>query len=219
MAMGIQVCQRTVSVLMTQAGIYGLPGPTRVKRLRGVVTADDLVNRKFHRIRPNELWVTDITQHRTREGWLYCAAVLDAYSRRIVGWSIDSRQDSTLVVNALDMAIRNRRPEPGGIVHADHGTQFTSWVFGEKIRSAGLLPSFGTVGDGLDNAMMESFWSSMQIELLNRKKWKTRVELANAIFDYIEIFHNRQRRHSALGYRTPIEYELRSENEPIHAVS
>lgn len=91
MAMGIQVCQRTVSVLMTQAGIYGLPGPTRVKRLQGVVTADDLVNRKFHRIRPNELWVTDITRHRTREGWLYRAAVLDAYSRRIVGWSIDSR--------------------------------------------------------------------------------------------------------------------------------
>ncbi len=203
MAMGIQVCERTVSVLMTRAGIHGLPGPARVRRLRGVATAEDLVNRTFHRIRPNELWVTDITQHRTREGWLYCAAVLDAFSRRIVGWSIDSRQGSTLVVNALDMAIRNRRPEPGGIVHADHGTQFTSWVFGEKIRSAGLLPSFGTVGDGLDNAMMESFWSPMQTELLNRKRWKTRVELANAIFEYIEIFHNRQRRHSALGYRTP----------------
>ena len=120
LGMGITVCERTVWLLMNQAGIYGLPGPTRVKRLRGVVTADDLVNRKFHRLRPNELWVTDITQHRTREGWIYCAAVLDAYSRRIVGWSIDSKQDSTLVVNALDMAIRNRRPEPGGIVHADH---------------------------------------------------------------------------------------------------
>jgi transposase InsO family protein len=139
LGMGITVCERTVSVLMTQAGIYGLPGPARVKRLRGVVTADDLVNRKFHRLHPNELWVTDIMQHRTREGWLYCAAVLDAFSRRIVGWSIDSKQDSTLVVNALDMAIRNRRPAPGGIVHADHGVQFTSWVFGNKIRSAGLL--------------------------------------------------------------------------------
>ena len=164
-------------------------------------------------------WSDPYTQHRSREGWVYCAAVLDAYSRRIVGWSIDSRQDSTLVVNALDMAIRNRRPQPGGIVHADHGAQFTSWVFGEKIRSAGLLPSFGTVGDGLDNAMMESFWSSMQIELLNRRRWKTRVELANAIFEYIEIFHNRQRRHSALGYRTPIEFELLSENNTITAAS
>lgn len=122
------------------------------------------------------------------------------------------------MVNALDMAIRNRRPEPGGIVHADHGTQFTSWVFGERIRSAGLLPSFGTVGDGLDNAMMESFWSSMQIELLNRKRWETRIELADAIFEFIEIFYNRQRRHSALGYRTTIEYELLSQ-DTTHAAS
>lgn len=143
--------------------------------------------------------------------------MLDAYSRRIVGWSIDSRQDSTLVVNALDMAIRNRQPEPGGVVHADHGVQFTSWAFGDRVRTAGLLPSFGTVGDGLDNAMMESFWSSMQIELLNRRKWKTRVELANAIFEYIEIFHNRQRRHSALGYKTPIEYELASPADTVSA--
>lgn len=217
MAMTIQVSSRLVSVLMTQAGIYGLPGPARVKRLKGVATAEDLVNRKFHRMRPNELWVTDITEHPTREGKVYCAAVLDAFSRRIVGWSIDSRQDSTLVVNALDMAIRNRRPEPGGVVHADHGVQFTSWAFGERIRTAGLLPSFGTVGDGLDNAMMESFWSSMQIELLNRRKWKTRVELANAIFEYVEIFHNRQRRHSALGYKTPIEYELASPAQPATA--
>ncbi len=215
MAMGVHVSSRLVSVLMTQAGIYGLPGPARVKRLRGVVTADDLVNRKFHRLRPNELWMTDITEHPTREGKLYCAAVMDAFSRRIIGWSIDSRQDSALVVNALDMALRNRRPEPGGIVHADHGVQFTSWAFSNKIRSAGLMPSFGSVGDGLDNAMMESFWSSMQIELLNRRRWKTRVELANAIFDYIEIFHNRQRRHSALGYRTPTEFELC--NDPIPA--
>ena len=194
MAMGISCSSRLISVLMTQAGSYGLPGPARVRRLRGIVTADDLVNRKFHRLHPNELWVTDITEHPTREGKVFCAAVMDAFSRRIIGWSIDSRQDSTLVVNALDMAIRNRRLEPGGIVHADHGVQFTSWAFGDKVRSAGLMPSFGSVGDGLDNAMMESFWSSMQIELLNRRKWKTRLELANAIFDYIEIFHNRQRR-------------------------
>lgn len=219
LGMGITVCPRTVSVLMTLAGIYGLPGPVRIKRLRGVATADDLVNRKFHRLAPNELWVTDITQHRTREGWLYCCAVLDAFSRRIVGWSMDSKADATLVVNALDMAIRNRRPAAGGIVHADHGTHFTSWVFGEKIRPSGLLPSFGSIGDGLDNAMMESFWSSMQIELLDRQKWKTRVELAIAIFDYIEIFHNRQRRHSALDYRTPIEYELSFTNDTLTDVS
>lgn len=210
LGMGLTCSSRLISVLMTNAGIRGLPGPKRIARLRGVATADDLVNRKFHRLAPNELWVTDITEHPTKEGKVYCAAVLDAYSRRIVGWAIDSRQDATLVVNALDMAIRNRKPKPGGIVHADHGVQFTSWVFGEKIRSAGLLPSFGTVGDGYDNAMMESFWSSMQIELLNRRRWKTRVELSTSMFEYIEVFYNRQRRHSALGYVSPIQYELAS---------
>jgi Transposase and inactivated derivatives len=211
MGMGVTVSSRLTFLLMHDAGIYGLPGPTRVKRLRGIVTADDLVNRKFHRAGPNELWVTDITEHPTREGKLYCCCVLDTFSRRIVGWSIDSSPDTRLVINALDMALKNRDPTPGGVVHADHGAQFTSWAFGERIRSAGLMPSFGTVGDGLDNAMMESFWSSMQIELLDRKKWNTRVELANAIFDYIEIFYNRRRRHSGVGYLTPIEFELRSE--------
>ena len=206
--MNIPCSSRLISVLMTRAGIGGLPGPARIKRLKGVATADDLVNRKFHRLALNELWVTDITEHPTREGKIYCAAVLDACSRKIIGWAIDSTQDSTLVVNALDMAIRARQPGPGGIVHADHGVQFTSWVFTQKIRSAGLLPSFGTVGDGLDNAMMESFWSTMQIELLNRKKWKTRIELANAIFEYIEVFYNRRRRHSSLEYATPHDYDL-----------
>ncbi|MFB2573363.1 IS3-like element ISAar24 family transposase [Micrococcus sp. IITD107] len=206
--MNIPCSSRLISVLMTRAGIGGLPGPARIKRLKGVATADDLVNRKFHRLALNELWVTDITEHPTREGKIYCAAVLDACSRKIIGWAIDSKQDSTLVVNALDMAIRARQPGPGGIVHADHGVQFTSWVFTQKIRSAGLLPSFGAVGDGLDNAMMESFWSTMQIELLNRKKWKTRIELANAIFEYIEVFYNRRRRHSSLEYATPHDYDL-----------
>jgi transposase InsO family protein len=158
--------------------------------------------------------MTDITEHSTREGKVYCCCVLDSFSRRIIGWSIDSVQNSNLVVNALDMAIKNRRPEPGGVVHADHGTQFTSWSFTDRIRSAGLMPSFGTVGDGLDNAMMESFWSSMQIELLNRKRWKTRVELSNVMFDYIEIFYSRQRRHSGLNYVSPIEFELTSNHQP-----
>jgi putative transposase len=217
LGMEVAVSERLGAILMHNAGVRGLPGPAKVKRLHGVVTADDLVNRKFHRIAPNELWVTDITEHPTREGKVYCCCVLDTFSRRIVGWSIDSVQNSNLVVNALDMAIKNREPQAGGVVHADHGTQFTSWVFTEQIRSAGLMPSFGTVGDGLDNAMMESFWGSMQIELLNRQRWKTRVELANAMFDYIEIFYNRQRRHSGLGYRTPIEFEIRSADQAIPA--
>lgn len=168
--MEIPCSSRLISVLMTKSGIYGLPGPTRVKRLKGVATADDLVHRKFHRLTPHELWVTHITEHPTREGKVFCATVLDACGRKIVDWMIDSTQDSTLVFNALDMALRARTPASGGIVHADHAVPFTSGAFTPKIRSAGLLPFFGTVGDALDNAMMESFWSSMQIELRNRKK-------------------------------------------------
>lgn len=212
--MDVRVSEHLVAGLISLAGIAGLPGPAKVKRLRGVATSDDLVHRKFHRLSPNELWVTDVTEHPTREGKVYCCAVMDTFSRRIVRWSIDTSQDSVVVVNAVDMAIRNRRPVPGGIVHADHGVQFTSWAFTKKIRSAGLMPSFGTIGDGYDNAMMGSFWSSMRIELLNRKRWKTRTDLVNAIFDYIEIFYNRQRRHSGLDYRTPIEHGLHCQNPP-----
>jgi transposase InsO family protein len=204
---GISVSCRTVTVLMHNAGIAGLPGPAKVKRIKGTPTADDLVDRKFARSELDELWVTDITEHKTREGKLYCCCVMDTCSRRIVGWSIDSVQDAQLVVNALDMAIGQRTTKRGSIVHADHGTQFTSWSFTEAVRKAGLMPSFGSVGDAFDNAMMESFWSTMQIELLDRKRWKTRVELANAIFEYIEVFYNRRRRHSQLGYISPIEFE------------
>jgi putative transposase len=154
--------------------------------------------------------VTDITEHPTREGKVYCCCVLDAYSRRVVGWSIDSSPTATLVTNALGMAIDNRGPAPGALIHSDHGTQFTSWAFTERAKRSGLLPSMGSIGDCFDNAVVESFWARMQVELLNRKRWKTRVELANAIFEYIEIFHNRRRRHSSLGMLTPIEYEKMS---------
>lgn len=204
---GVWVSERLVAVLMHNAGIMGLPGPAKIKRIKGIPTADDLVQRKFERSAIDELWVTDITEHPTREGKVYCCCVLDTCSRRIVGWAIDSCQDTNLVVNALDMAIKQRRTKRGSIVHADHGSQFTSWSFTERIRDAGLMPSFGSVGDAFDNAMMESFWSSMQIELLDRKRWKTRLELSNAMFDYIEIFYNRQRRHSSLDYVSPVEFE------------
>ena len=205
---GVHVSVNLVGILMHDAGIAGLPGPAKVKRIKGVPTADDLVQRKFARNSLDELWVTDITEHKTREGKVYCCCVMDTCSRRIVGWSIDTVQDSQLVVNALDMAIKQRRVKRGGIVHADHGVQFTSWSFTERVREAKLMPSFGSVGDAFDNAMMESFWSSMQIELLDRQRWRTRLELTNAIFDYIEAFYNRQRRHSSIDYVSPVEFEL-----------
>jgi len=141
-AHGVFVSANLVNLLMHNAAIAGLPGPGRASRNSGVPTDDDLVNRRFNRDGLNELWVSDITEHKTREGKIYCCAVLDTCSRKIVGWSIDSVQDSQLVVNALDMAIKQRKPRPGGVVHADHGVQFTSWAFTNKIRSAGLIPSF-----------------------------------------------------------------------------
>jgi putative transposase len=136
--------------------------------------------------------------------------VLDAYSRRVVGRAIDSRQRADLATSALEMAIDTRGNAgqiPHGIIHGDHGTQFTSWTFTERARRAGLLPSLGTVGDPYDNAVAEAFWARMQTELLDRQRRRTRVELANAIFEYIEGFYNRRRRHSALNWMSPLEFE------------
>ena len=203
----IVVSGKLVHKLMAEAHLQGLPARKRRKNLVNAATSEDLVCRDFARSAPNQLWLTDITEHPTREGKVYCCVVLDAHSRRVVGWSIDNHQASSLVTNALAMAISNRAPSAGTVIHSDHGSQFTSWAFSERVRQAGLVPSMGTVGDAFDNAVIESFWARLQTELLNRKKWKTRVELSTALFEYLEIFHNRTRRHSSLGMLTPIEYE------------
>ena len=203
----IVVSRKLVHKLMAEAHLQGLPARKRRRNLVNAATSEDLVCRDFARSAPNQLWLTDITEHPTREGKVYCCVVLDAHSRRVVGWSIDNHQASSLVTNALAMAISNRAPSAGTVIHSDHGSQFTSWAFSERVRQAGLVPSMGTVGDAFDNAVIESFWARLQTELLNRKKWKTRVELSTALFEYLEIFHNRTRRHSSLGMLTPIEYE------------
>jgi hypothetical protein len=122
------------------------------------------------------------TEHPTREGKVYCAVVLDTFSRKVVGWSIDAAQTATLVTNALNMAVNSRQPTVETVIHSDHGVQYTSWVFTRRVHESGLLPSMGSIGDCYDNGMMESFWGRMQTELLNRRRWKTRIELANAIF-------------------------------------
>ncbi len=207
---GVRVGRNTVALLMHWAGLVGLPLRRRAKRVPPAFTVSDLVKREFRRDGPNQLWVTDITEHPTREGKVYCCVVIDAYSRRVVGWSIDSRQRADLATAALGMAIESRGTHgqvPGTIIHGDHGNQFTSWTFTDRAERAGLLPSLGTVGDPYDNAVAEAFWGRMQTELLNRRRWATRVELANAIFEYIEGFHNRRRRHSALNWMSPIEFE------------
>jgi putative transposase len=210
LGLDIAVGREAVARLMRRAGLMGISGRPRYRRVPNVATASDRVERQFGRDARDMLWVTDITEHPTREGKVYCAAVLDTFSRRVVGWSIDAHPTAALVTNALGMAIEQRKPPEGStVIHSDQGTQFTSWTFTQRAIDSGLVPSMGSVGDCYDNAMIESFWSRMQIELLDRQRWKTRVELANAIFEYLEIFHNRQRRHSALGMVSPVEYEIR----------
>jgi putative transposase len=216
LGLGITAGHGAIELLMRRAQIKGLPGSRRPRPKHQTPTSDDLVHRQFTRPAPDQLWVTDITEHPTREGKVYCAVVLDACTRRVAGWSIDSSQTAALVTSALDMAIRNRSARPGVVIHSDHGAQFTSWAFTDRARASGLVPSMGSIGDCYDNAVIESFWGRVQTELLNRQRWRTRIELANALFEYLEIFHNRRRRHSSLGMLTPIEYELQiSQAEPV----
>jgi putative transposase len=202
--------KKLVRAVMREQGISGLP--KRRKGRRNMIdraTSTDLVNRAFNRDGPNLLWMTDITEHLTREGRVFCCVVLDAWSRKVVGWSIDQRPTTVMVNSALGMAVAARRPAPGTTLHSDHGPQYTAWAFSQKIRAEGLVHSLGTVGDAFDNAMVESFWGRMQTELLDRQKWSTRLELSTAMFDWIEAFYNPTRRHSALGNVSPTEFERR----------
>jgi putative transposase len=199
---------KLVRSIMGEHGLYGLPHPPRrLPNLIRVNTPDDLVNRQFTATRPNELWCTDITEHPARDGKVYCCAILDCFSRMIVARTFSTTPDTALVNNAVNMAVANRNRCGSTIVHSDHGTQFTSWSFGENVRRWGLLASFGTVGDCYDNAAMESFWARLQVELLNTRKWATTLELAAAMADYIDNFYNVERRHSYLGNISPTEYE------------
>ena len=205
---GLIVNTKLIRKVMNRLNIKGIPGPRKgYSNLKNVATCEDLLQRDFSASRPNEVWLTDITEHPTREGKLYCCGVLDMYSRKIVGWAIGRRCTSDLVNTALMNASGRLDGDGYTVIHSDHGSQFTSWAFSEKVRQLGLLSSMGTVGDAYDNAPMESFWGSLQVELLNRQTWHTFVELSSAIADYIENFYNTNRRHSSIGYLTPHEYE------------
>lgn len=153
--------------------------------------------------------MADITQHWTLEGWLYLAVAIDAFSRPVVGWAMGERMTTELVVSALEMALHNRRPDPGVVHHSDQGPQYTALSFGKHLEKSGVMGSMGRVGSALDNAMAESFFASLQTELLDRKIWPTRSSLKAAIFEYIEISYNRTRRHSRLEYLSPLEFEGR----------
>jgi putative transposase len=211
---GMVVNKKLIHSIMRELGIQGLPGPKKHKKnLVNEATEEDLVQRNFTVDRPNVLWLTDITEHPTAEGKVYCCVVLDAWSRRVVGWAIDRRCETALVNDAVAMAAESRKSASGSIIHSDHGSQYTSWGFSELIRSKGLMGSMGTKGDCYDNAPMESFWGTMQIELLNRKKWRTKIELSIAMAEWIEHFYNPERLHSSLGYVPPVEFE------ELHAAS
>ena len=213
--------RRRVARLMRQAGLVGVhrrkfSGTTQRDPKRE--TYPDLVERRFSVDAPNKVWVADVTQHQTDEGWLFLAVIIDVYSRLVVGWSFAERFTAELVLNALEMALWNRQPAEGVIHHSDHGSlgsldpvglsQYTSLAFGQGLERSGVLGSMGSVGDALDNAVAESFFATLQTELLDRYHWPTRQSLRSAMFEFIHVFYNRQRRHSTLGYLSPSEFEM-----------
>ena len=207
---GIRVGRKRVARLMKAAAIAGIRPRKRWSttiRVPGVRPAEDLVERQFRPAAPNVLWVADITYLRTGEGWLYLAAVQDAHSRAIVGWSMATHVKASLVVDALQMALARRRPAPGVIHHSDQGTQYVSLAFGRAAREAGIAISMGSRGDVYDNAVAETFFATLKKELVNRRTWPNRLELQSAVFEYIEAFYNRQRRHSTLNMLSPTNYE------------
>jgi putative transposase len=206
----IRVGRKRVARLMKAAGIQGVRPRKRWKttiRIPRITPATDLVERDFNPSGPNVLWVADITYLRTGEGWLYLAAVQDTYSRLIVGWSMANHMRASLVVDALKMALARRRPRPGLIHHSDQGGQYVSLAFGRAAREAGMAVSMGSRGDAYDNAVAETFFATLKKELVNRRTWPSRLELQSAVFEYIEAFYNRQRRHSTLKMLSPAAYE------------
>jgi putative transposase len=210
LADGERIGRKRVERLMRQAGICGLVARKRGRttvRVPGVRVCEDLVDRAFLAAAPDRLWVADITYLRTWEGWLYLVAVQDVFSRRIVGWAMDSHMRTELVADALQMALARRRPAPGLIWHSDQGSQFVSLAFGQQARAAGIAQSMGSRGDCFDNAVAESFFATLKKELIHGRSWPTKAELRTEVFEYIELFFNRRRRHSTLGMLSPAQFE------------
>ena len=209
---GLRHGRNRVARLMKQEGLCG-----RQKKRHRVRTTDSNHDQPIAPNRlaqapkpaaPNQVWVADITYIATTEGWLYLAAVLDLYSRKIVGWAMSERIDTTLVLNALAMALLHRHPPANLLLHTDRGVQYASGEYRQALDRAGGIPSMSRKGNCYDNATMESFWSTLKLDLVYRRSFQTRHHARTEIFDYIESFYNRQRTHSALGYHSPIDFEL-----------
>jgi len=209
-ALGIRCGRKRVARLMRQAGLLGCMRGRRKRtthRSGRAVPAKDLLQRSFVAAQIDKVWVADITYVPTREGFLYLAFILDVHSRRIVGWAMENHLRTELVVDALRMAVWRRKPAPGLVHHSDQGVQYTALSFSERLREVGITPSMGRTGTALDNAMAESFVSTLKAELVSRLKFPTRQAAKTAIFEYLETFYNTRRLHSALGYKSPADYE------------
>ena len=206
---GLPVSRKRVARVMRQAGLAGVSrrkGPRTTRRDAQARPAPDLVEREFHADAPDRLWVADITYVPTLAGFLYLAIVLDVFSRRVVGWAMAGHLRTELVLDALDMAVEQRRP--GSVIHhSDQGCQYTSFAFGERCRRWGVVPSMGSVGDCFDNAMAESFFATLECELLDRTHFHDHHQARRAIFEFIEGWYNPHRRHRGLGQQSPIAFE------------
>lgn len=167
----------------------------------------NIVNRNFEAVAPNHVWLSDITYIRTGEGWLYLAAILDVYSRKIVGWSMDKMQSKELVSSALSMAVKQQDAKNKIILHSDQGSQYSSYEYQKQCKKYGFVQSMSNRGNCYDNAMMESFFHTLKTELVHCERYQTRNEAKKSIFEYIEINYNRKRLHSGIGYKTPVEFE------------
>jgi len=206
---GERVGKNRVARLMRREGLFGVTRRRgRKTTVRGQVEqqASDLVDRNFAVDGPDQLWVADITYVPTWAGFLFLAVVVDAWSRRVVGWAMQPSLATSIVLDALNMAVAQRKPK-NVIHHSDHGCQYTSLAFGRRCREIGVRPSRGSVGDAYDNAMCESFFATLECELLDRRRFQTHAEARMALFRYIEGFYNPRRRHSALGFLSPVNYE------------
>ena len=221
-AQGERHGRKRIARLMRAAGLVGAchrkGGPTTTRRDQEARPAPDLVDRKFKAQAPDRLWVADITYVPTMSGFLYLAVVLDVFSRKIVGWSMQNHLRTELIVNALDMAVGQRKPHDV-IHHSDQGCQYTSLAFGDRCKEAGVRPSMGSVGDAYDNAMAESFFSTLECELLSRRSFSSQAEARMACFTYIEAFYNPLRLHSGLGYRSPVDYEKTYQQAQANAIT
>jgi len=218
LGLGMRCGRKRVARLMRAAHLAGATHRRKSARGRRPMPAphEDLVQRRFVADAPNRLWCTDITEHPTDQGKVYCAVVIDVFSRMVVGHAIADHMRAELVVDALEMARWRRRPDPGTVVHSDRGAQYTSWAFGHRLRTAGLLGSMGRVASSVDNTMIESFFNSMQRELLDSQpRWATKADLASAIFEWIEAWYNPRRRHTSIGSIPPAQFEaLHTAAEP-----